>query len=79
MFDTDTLYNLNFEKTLTNLESQKESSIFDINDVEKALEALYVYEGLDMDGRGELKEAEIASSIAAYQVFITSIKKKLSS
>jgi hypothetical protein len=70
MFDTDTIYEKNYEVTLAHLEHQKNSSSYDRMDIEKELEALYIYEGQNWDGRGELKEAEIASAIAAYEVFL---------
>ena len=73
MFDTDTIYNDIYEKTLTHLENQKMMSSFNIIDIEKELEALYIYEGHSW--RGELKDAEISATIAAYQVFIKRNKK----
>ncbi|MDC7219327.1 MAG: hypothetical protein PQJ59_05265 [Spirochaetales bacterium] len=71
MFDTEALYKKNYEDTLAHLEYQKERPDFDREDVAQALEALYIYEGQDWDGRGELKEAEISSSIAAYEAFLS--------
>ncbi len=71
MFDTDTFYNSNYEKTLAHLEEQKKRVNFCREDIEKELEALYIYEGQNWDGRGEIKDAEISSSIAAYQVFLS--------
>ncbi|MBN2627476.1 MAG: hypothetical protein JXA95_12485 [Spirochaetales bacterium] len=71
MFDTDTFYNSNYEKTLAHLEQQKKTPSYSREDIEKELEALYIYEGQAWSGRGEIKDAEISSSIAAYQVFLS--------
>ena len=71
MFDIQILYDKNYEMTLTNLEGQSKLPSFMLEDIRKELEALYVYAGHDMEGRGELKEAEIASSIAAYEAFLS--------
>lgn len=71
MFDTTLLYEKNYEKTLAHLENQAKGEAFNLEDIKKELEALYVYEGQDWTGRGELKEAEIASTIAAYQSFLS--------
>ncbi|MDC7224611.1 MAG: hypothetical protein PQJ60_12780 [Spirochaetales bacterium] len=71
MFDTDTLYKKNYENTLAHLEYQKTTPAYNREDIQKELEALYIYAGHDWDGRGELKEAEISSSIAAYEAFLS--------
>jgi hypothetical protein len=71
MFDTQMLYERNYKQTLAHLEAQKNSSSWDLEDIKKELEALYIYEGQAWSGRGELKEAEIGSSIAAYEAFLS--------
>lgn len=60
----------NFERTLARLRAESEKPGFDVATVEGELSALYVYEGQDWTGRGELKHAEIKGSILAYQTFL---------
>ena len=75
MFDLDTIYNSIYERTLAHLENQSQMPSFDIINIEKELEALYIYEGQDWGGRGEVKEIEISATIAAYQVFLNEFRK----
>ena len=60
----------NFDLTLARLQAESRKPAFNIATIEGELSALYLYEGQDWDGRGELKHAEIEGSILAYQVFL---------
>lgn len=66
-----------FDLTLARLEYKSGKPDFDIATIEGELTALYVYEGHDWDGRGELKHAEIEGSILAYQVFLRRWQEEL--
>lgn len=40
------------------------------------LESIYKYEGLDWEGRGDSKQAEIEGTILAYQIFMKDYENK---
>ena len=48
----------------------------EIMHLERFLEDLYIYEGNDWLGRGELKDASIAATISACQVLIEELRAK---
>jgi hypothetical protein len=60
----------NYERTLAKLQAEALTDGFSMETTKHELDALYQYEGLDWTGRGELKQAEIAGAILAYQTFI---------
>lgn len=47
-----------------------------IADLQGILDALYVMEGNNWDGRGEMEQASLAATIAAYERFIGEWKKE---
>ena len=64
-----------FETTLRGLERRKaKDSVFTISDAESALEHLYILEGNNWQGRGELGDIVTSSTIAAYEHFIAQWK-----
>ena len=42
-----------------------------VNDIEGVLEHLYIMEGADLGGRGDVQDITIAATIAAYEYFIS--------
>ena len=64
------VFDENYERTLHRLQTASQSVSFSLETINGELTALYLYEGHDWTGRGELKQAEIAGSILAYQVFL---------
>jgi hypothetical protein len=64
-----------FETTLRGLERRRVADLdFTISDAESALEHLYILEGNDWLGRGELGDIVTSSTIAAYEHFIAQWK-----
>lgn len=60
-----------FESTLAGLENHRKADpTFDIGEVKSTLRHLYVAEGNDWLGRGELGDIVYSSQIAAYEHFI---------
>ncbi|MEL3913414.1 hypothetical protein [Treponema pedis] len=47
-----------------------------ISDLEGTLEALYILEGNNIDGRGRAQEISLSASIAAYEKFIEDWKNE---
>lgn len=66
----DKIFDQNFDDTLFQLTTRSEAPDFAIEDVNEELHHLYIYEGQDWGGRGELKQAEISGMILAYQAFL---------
>jgi hypothetical protein len=64
------IFNESFEGILRALQDRLEKSDFSIENVKAELNSFYKYEGLDWDGRGDIKQADIEGSIAAFEVFI---------
>lgn len=64
----------NFELILRSLEERSKMPDFTLQNIIGELDSLYKYEGLDGEGRGEVKQAELEGSILAYEVFIDRIK-----
>ena len=64
------VFDVNFDQTLQRLHLLASKDDFSIDSVERELETLYKYEGLDWTGRGELKQAELSGRITACQAFI---------
>jgi hypothetical protein len=71
------VFDENFDRTLARLQAESHKPDFDLATVEGELSALYLYEGQDWVGRGELKHAEIEGSILAYQVFLRRRQEEL--
>lgn len=76
MIDEQQIEDKVFYETIEHLEGLTLSGGFDIASVEDELKTLEEYEGLDGEGRGPVKAAEIAGSITAYQAFIMRYKKR---
>jgi hypothetical protein len=67
-----------FESTLRGLENRKNvDPDFTIDDAKSALHHLYVLEGNDWLGRGELGDLITSATIAAYEHFINEWKAKV--
>ncbi|MCL2765869.1 MAG: hypothetical protein FWD40_11430 [Treponema sp.] len=47
-----------------------------IEDLEGILNNLYIMEGADQDGRGSLQDTIMSATIAAYEHFISQLKKE---
>lgn len=72
----DRTYKESYEVTIKTLEASRVNKIFDIETIKAELDSLYLYEGLDMEGRGAIKNAEISGAIAGYQVYINNYMKE---
>lgn len=59
-----------YERILNRLTQRSSFGSFSLDEVIQELHHLQIYEGQDWAGRGEIKNAEIAGQIYAYQVFI---------
>ncbi len=70
------VFDENYEKTMAKLTASAERPDFSLETVKNELNALYIYEGQDWAGRGELKQSEIAGAILAYQVFLNKIQSE---
>jgi|AntAceMinimDraft_2_1070361.scaffolds.fasta_scaffold78404_1 predicted Zn-dependent protease with MMP-like domain len=70
MIYTEQIFQESYEVTLAMLELRSKNKLFKITSLKGELDTLYVYEGLDWTGRGEIKNSEISGEIAAYQVFL---------
>jgi len=60
-----------FDGTLTGLKRRREvDPVFSIEDAERQLSHLYILDGNDWLGRGELGDIVSQATIAAYELFI---------
>ncbi len=75
MIDEEQIQEQAFDETLGHLEMLSTQEGFKLRQVEAELQAVENYEGLDGDGRGVVKAAELAGTIMAYQVFLMRYKK----
>lgn len=67
----DAKYNETFSSTLLGLENRKKvDAQFSAADAEGVLKHLYIQDGNDWLGRGELQDAILGATIAAYEHFI---------
>ncbi len=48
-----------------------------VEDIEGQLKALYIREGQNVDGRGQLGDIVMSATIAAYEAFIDNWKKEI--
>ena len=71
----DTKYNEILEQELRGLERRRN---FDpgctVKDLEGVLDHLYIMDGADWHGRGEVQDINMAATIAAYEQFISQWK-----
>jgi hypothetical protein len=58
------------------LESSKDCTIAEITEIEGTLKHLYIMEGSDWAGRGELQSAGLEAAIAAHEEIIARMKGK---
>lgn len=71
----DIKYGEIFEQELRGLERRRESDpLCTVEDIGGVLEHLYIMDGADWYGRGEVQDITLAATIAAYEHFITQWK-----
>ena len=71
----DVKYNEVFEQELVGIERRRNTdSGCTVNDLEKVLEHLYIMDGADWIGRGEVQDIVMSATIAAYELFIAKWK-----
>ena len=72
----DVTYTRIFEQEIRGLERRmKADPLCTCADLEGILRNLYITEGADWEGRGDLQDTIISATIAAYEYFITELKK----
>jgi hypothetical protein len=75
----DVKYTEVFEQELCGLARRRESDpLCTVQDLEGLLRHLYVMDGSDWVGRGDLQDVVMAATIAAYECFIDRWKAELS-
>ena len=73
-----TSYQENYEKELRGLRRRLESDpSCSAKDLEGTLKNLYIMEGSDWLGRGELQSITLSATIAAYEAVIEELKQKI--
>ena len=71
----DIKYEEIFEQELRGLERRRNyDHNCTVEDLEKILNSLYIMDGADWYGRGDLQDTIMAATIAAYEHFITQLK-----
>jgi hypothetical protein len=71
----DIKYKEVFEEELRGLERRRKADPgCKTEDLEGILKALYIMDGADWGGRGDVQDAGLAATIAAYERFIAQIK-----
>jgi hypothetical protein len=76
----DEKYDEVFTSTLRGLEKRRAvDACFQLADAEGVLHHLYIQDGNDWIGRGELQDAIVGATIAAYECFITDWKAAIRS
>ena len=66
----DVKYEEIFEQELRGLERRRDhDSRCTVEDIEKVLDALYIMDGADWGGRGDVQDIIMAATIAAYEHF----------
>jgi hypothetical protein len=74
----EVLYQKIFEDECTGLERRRENDgLFSVADVERTLKDLYVLDGADWLGRGEVGDITSAATIAAHEHFAASLSSRL--
>ena len=74
----DITYNETFEQELRGLKRRFETDTScTIADIEGILRNLYIMEGADQGGRGDVQDTILCATIAAYEHFLTKLKAKL--
>ena len=73
----DVKYTEVFEQELRGLERRRQSDpLCVVEDIEKILRNLYIMDGADWYGRGEVQDITMAATIAAYEHFIAQWKQE---
>jgi len=71
-------YEKHYSETLTGLEAKRNSDpSYKIENAKGVLKHLYIQEGNDQGGRGEVQDICLAAQIAAYESFIAGWEKIL--
>ena len=71
----DVKYEEVFEQELRGLQRRRQSdSLCTVEDIERVLQNLYIMDGADWYGRGEVQDITMAATIAAYEHFIAEWK-----
>jgi len=71
----DIKYTEVFEEELRGLERRRKADPgCKIEDFEGILKSLYIMDGADWGGRGDVQDASLAATIAAYERFIAQLK-----
>jgi len=66
-----------YEEELRGLERRcAHDGTCDSKELSGVLKALYVREGNDLEGRGQLQDAALSATIAAYEHFIAELRQK---
>jgi len=64
-----------FEEEIRGLERRRESDpLCTVKDIEGLLQHLYIMDGADWYGRGDVQDISMAATIAAYECFIAQWK-----
>jgi hypothetical protein len=66
----DLTYEKTFEQELRGLRRRESDPACTVEDLEGTLKHLYIMDGADWGGRGELQDIVMAATIAAYEHFI---------
>lgn len=70
-------YKETFDEEMRMLERRRaHDATLTVEQLEQTLQALYVLEGNDWEGRGALLDQMIAAQIAAHEIFIANWKKE---
>jgi hypothetical protein len=71
----DVKYTEIFEQELRGLERRRKSDpLCQVEDIERVLQNLYIMDGADWYGRGDVQDITMAATIAAYEHFIAQWK-----
>ena len=74
----DVKYKEIFEQELRGLQRRREAdSRCKVEDIEGVLQHLYIMDGADWYGRGEVQDTTMAATIAAYEHFIANWKAEV--
>jgi hypothetical protein len=64
-----------FERELSGLQRRRNADpCCTVQDIERVLKNIYIKEGADIQGRGQMQDIIMAATIAAHELFITQWK-----
>jgi hypothetical protein len=73
----DTLYETVFDREFSGLQKRRETDVsLTLGDLKNQLQHLYISEGDDWLGRGEVGSTTMAATIAAFEAFCASWEKE---